>query len=127
MDTRQALGIVTEIQDEHHLDYGNAEAYILPGMDAIYVSVEAPNNATIGDIIPVCETTGRRDITNRLRDLMWNFDADDEFDELYSPEFMTHNGFSPSRFIAMLTEDQQYFENTADTLNTITNSKGQPR
>jgi hypothetical protein len=40
---------------------------------------------------------------------------------------MTHNGFTPSRFIAMLTEDQQYFENTADTLNTITNSKGQPR
>lgn len=117
MNIHQALGIVTTIMDELELNYGNAEAYIMPDMDALYVSLEAPNNATTGDIIPITATTERRDIVNTLRDLLWRFDADEEFDALYSPEFMEHNNFTPSQFILMLTEDQQYFEHAADKLN----------
>ncbi|MFT9059760.1 hypothetical protein [Bifidobacterium aquikefiri] len=117
MNTHQALDIVTSIIDEQELDHGNGEAYIIDDTDALYVSVEAPNNATVGDIIPITATTIRRDIVNALRDMMWRFDADDEFDELYSPEFMHHNGFTPSRFLNMLTEDQKYFEHVADRLN----------
>ncbi|WP_369343254.1 hypothetical protein [Bifidobacterium fermentum] len=117
MNTHQALDLVTSIIDERELDYGNGEAYIIDDTDALYVSVEAPNNATTGDIIPITATTTTGDIESRLRDMMWRFDADDEFDELYSPEFMHHNGFTPSRFLNMLMEDQQYFEHAADRLN----------
>lgn len=120
MNTRQALGIVTGIQETLELDYGNAEAYVMDDTNAVYVSVEAPNNAVIGDIIPVTDITTRRDITSAMRDAMWRFDADDEFDELYSPEFMSHNHFTPRMFLTMLTEDQEYFEHAADTLNTRT-------
>jgi hypothetical protein len=122
MNTRQALDIITSIMETLELDYGNAEAYIMDDMNAVYVSVEAPNNAVTGDIIPITATTARRDITNRMRDMMWRFDADDEFDELYSPEFMSHNHFTPREFLTMLTEDEEYFDHAGDILNNATTS-----
>ncbi|WP_044005996.1 hypothetical protein [Ligilactobacillus salivarius] len=38
-----------------------------------------------------------------------NFDADDEFEELWSYEFGQHNHFRPSQFIEMLLDDEDYF------------------
>ena len=99
------------------LDYGNGEAYIIEDTNALYMSLEAPNNATTGDIIPVSDTTTTHDIKNHLRDMMWRFNADEEFNALYSPEFMQHNHFTPTQFLVMLIEDQAYFEHAGDTLN----------
>ena len=114
MTTAKALDIVTTLIEEHDLDYGNSEAVITDGDDAIGVTVEAPNNSTISGFIPISKTTTKRDIVTSICDMMGEFDADDEFNELYSPEFMSHNGFTPSGFLAMLMEDQEYFEGKAE-------------
>jgi hypothetical protein len=76
--------------------------------------VEAPNNSTVSGVIPISKTTTKRDIVTSICDMMGEFDADDEFNELYSPEFMSHNGFTPSGFLAMLMEDKEYFEGKAE-------------
>jgi hypothetical protein len=114
MTTAKALDIVTTLIEEYELDYGNAEAVITDGDDALLVSVEAPNNSTVSGVIPISKTTTKRDIVTSICDMMGEFDADDEFNELYSPEFMSHNGFTPSGFLAMLMEDQEYFEGKAE-------------
>ncbi|GHT18519.1 hypothetical protein FACS1894189_6520 [Planctomycetales bacterium] len=36
-----------------------------------------------------------------------DFDADDEFTELWSHEFAEHNHFTPSRFLTMLQSDEK--------------------
>ena len=118
MTTAKALDIVTTLIEEYELDYGNAEAVITDGDDAIGVTVEAPNNSTIRGVIPISKTTTKRDIESIICAMMWRFDVDDEFNELYSPEFMSHNGFTPSGFLAMLTEDQEYFEGKAEDFQT---------
>lgn len=118
MTTAKALAIVTTLIEEHDLDYGNAEAVIMDSDDAIGVTVEAPNNSTISGVIPISKTTTKRDIKSIICDIMGEFDADNEFNELYSPEFMSHNGFTPSGFLAMLMEDKEYFEGKAEEFQT---------
>jgi hypothetical protein len=44
------------------------------------------------------------------------FDADNEFMELWSVEFANHNHFKPSQFIKMLQEDEKSFRELADKL-----------
>lgn len=114
MTTAKAIDIVTTLIEEYDLDYGNAEAVIMDGDDAISVTVEAPNNSIVCCVIPISKTTTKRDIEASIVDMMWKFDADDEFNELYSPDFMSHNGFTPSGFLAMLMENQEYFEAKAE-------------
>lgn len=115
MTTGKALGIMASLIEEHDLGV-NAEVTIMDGIDALHVTLEAPNDSTISDVILINETTTKRDIEARIRDMMWNFNADAEFDELYSPEFMSHNNLTPSGFITMLMEDQKYFKAKAKSL-----------
>lgn len=91
--------------DEYDLDHGNAECFIQD--HDLYVSVEGPNNATIGVSVPIgsSETLLRREIA----DYLYDFDADDTFDELWSPGFGEDNRFTPSQFIGMLQEDERFF------------------
>lgn len=46
-----------------------------------------------------------------------NFDPDEEFNELWSPEYGEYNKFKPSEFIKMLTDDKEYYEEKAQELN----------
>lgn len=117
MTTAKALSIMTSLIDEHDLGV-EAEVTALDGVDALQVTLVAPNNSTIRGFIPISKTTTKRDLEVRLHDMMWNFSADAEFDELYSPDFMSHNGFTPSGFLAMLMEDQEYFEGKAEEFQT---------
>ena len=89
---------------------------IVTGM---YVILEAPNNSTITaeiTINPFNETTQSlakylTQMTNKLYREMENalisFDADEQFNELWSQYLR----FSPSEFLAMLDEDQEFFMN----------------
>ena len=89
---------------------------IVTGM---YVILEAPNNSTVTaeiTINPFNETTESlakylTQMTNKLYRKMENalisFDADEEFNELWSRDLR----FSPSEFLAMLDEDQEFFMN----------------
>ena len=89
---------------------------IVTGM---YVILEAPNNSTVTaeiTINPFNETTESlakylTQMTNKLYREMENalisFDANEEFNELWSRDLR----FSPSEFLAMLDEDQEFFMN----------------
>jgi hypothetical protein len=51
------------------------------------------------------------------------FDADEQFMELWSKEFAEHNHFSPSQFIRMLQEDEKSFRGVAYMLRDYVEKK----
>ena len=52
-------------------------------------------------------------ILRAIADEIRKFNADDEFDEIWSIEFGRHNGFRASEFIQMLQEDEADFKERA--------------
>lgn len=120
--TNQEIKHLAEnIIDRYLLDYNNAEVYLQEGI--LYMTVEAPNHATIGVDVNlndwalnnkrVAEKIILKAIVERIR----TFDADDEFDDLWSTEFGRHNGFRASEFIKMLQEDEEFFKECAVKMN----------
>lgn len=119
--TNQEIKHLAEnIIDRYLLDYNNAEVYLQEGI--LYMTVEAPNHATIGVDINlndwilnkrVAEKIILKAIVERIR----TFDADDEFDDLWSTEFGRYNGFRASEFIKMLQEDEKFFKECAVKMN----------
>ena len=103
---------VEEFIETGSLDHGNSEVFVQN--DEIYMVVEAPNNATMGYSVP--EGSTMEDVYELNIAHMEDFDADDEFTEMWSREFGEHNGFSPSGFLEMLQEDEEYFRKTAKQL-----------
>lgn len=106
------IDIAEDIIETYELDYGNSETFVQG--NNVFVTVEAPNHATIGVAVP--NRTDRIGLARRLAYEMDSFDADEEFDELWSKEFAGRNHFTPSGFLRMLEEDQEYFDKTADAL-----------
>ena len=115
MTTGKALSIMASLIEKHDIGV-NADVTVMDGIDALHVTLEAPNDSTISDVILINETTTKRDLEVRLHDMMWNFNADAEFDEHYSLESVIHRDLTPSGFITMLMEDQKYFKAKADDL-----------
>lgn len=116
---------IKDVIDEYELDYGNAEVYADDDKKGVSYVVEAPNNSTVGDYLTVEEMeeeleyydtdddvrdTIREIVKNRIKTSVSYFDADDEFDELYT----TGMRIRPSEFIRMLQDDQDFFENLFD-------------
>lgn len=105
--------IAQSIIDEYDLDHNNAEINV--DDDGGQIVVEAPNHATVW--VDIClnkldkenEKQAQVTILNTIADKIKNFDADDEFEELWSYEFGQHNHFRPSQFIEMLLDDEDYF------------------
>ena len=112
MNDQTLLDTANRIIEEHDLDHGNAEAFIQDG--ELYMSVEAPNHTVICPVID--SVSDEWDLRGRLANWMRDFDADDEFNELWSRDFAKHNRRTPSQFINMLQEDQEFFKDTADNL-----------
>ncbi|MCH3973503.1 hypothetical protein [Bifidobacterium tibiigranuli] len=115
MNTKAAQAIAQTIIEAYELDYGSSEA-IIQETDLI-VELEAENSGTTQAWLPITESTDVYDIVRKIKEGMYAFDADEQFDELYSPDFARHNNLTPSRFIAMLLEDEQYFKNAADKID----------
>ena len=49
------------------------------------------------------------------------FDADNEFMELWDIDFANRNQFKPSQFLKMLQEDEVSFKELTDQLKKLTN------
>ena len=115
--TNQEIKHLAEnIIDRYLLDYNNAEVYLQEGI--LYMTVEAPNHATIGVDInlndwSLNEKIAEKIILKAIVERIRTFDADDEFDDLWSTEFGRHNGFRASEFIGMLQEDEAFFKDCA--------------
>ena len=118
MTTGKALHIMASLIE--HYDLGaNSKVTVMDVMDgipALQITLEAPNDSTIGDVILINETTTKRDLEVRLHDMMWNFSADAVFDDDYSLKSLIHNDLTPSGFLTMLMEDEKYFKAKADDL-----------
>lgn len=126
MNTKETLtnqeikSLAENIIDRYLLDYNNAEVELQEGI--LYMTVEAPNHATIGVDVNLNDWVLNKRVTEKIIikaivEQIRTFDADDEFDELWSIEFSRHNGFRASEFIGMLQEDEAFFKDRAVKMN----------
>ena len=95
-------------------------------IDTIVMTMEAPNHATVTGEIKLPELFGESNqplyptiydyisaISNlaysELEDVAHNFDAELEFDAIWSESFGRYNGFTSFEFTMMLKEDEEFF------------------
>lgn len=90
----------------------------------MYVILEAPNNSTMSAEIEFDEFDKESetiadyldktsdDLYYKIRDTLYSFDADQEFDELWHQD----SGFGAREFLRILDEDQEFFERAANRM-----------
>jgi hypothetical protein len=95
-------------------------------IDTIVMTMEAPNHATVTGEIKLPDLFDENDqplyptiydyintvsnlAYNELKDVAYNFDAEVEFDAIWSESFGRHNGFTAFEFATMLKEDEEFF------------------
>ena len=98
-----------QLIERYELDYGNSECFIQRnnGTDFLYTTLEAPNHGTVTATLPA--DSNARELRRAMADACASFDAEEEFNELWSPEFSQHNDLGPYEFINNLNDDQEYF------------------
>ncbi|MHA3723747.1 hypothetical protein ACXR2T_07695 [Leucobacter sp. HY1910] len=108
---------IQALLEAHDLDYGNAEVE-----DGDFMTVEAPNHATWRVDTDGFEDGGTMgDLKATIAQDLDDFDPDEQFDEIWSPEFGEHNGFTPRQFLDGLREDKAFFEHAAMRLRAEAN------
>ena len=110
--------VATEIIEKYDLDYGNSEIYFSgTHMD---VTIEALNHSTVTVTIPLDHELTEGEIDSQIRKEMgkvaMDFDAEETFEELWSPEFSEHNNMSAFTFVKILQEDEEFFQELATRL-----------
>ena len=118
-----SVDLAEEFLKNADLAHGNSQAYMQHG--ELRVTVEAPNNSTMG--VDVSEDATMGDLYRQVADYMYSFDADDEFNEFWSSEFGSRNQFTPSQFIDMLKEDEEFFHEMAGPLSRKASETAPPR
>ena len=112
------VNVAEDLIEDYALDFGNAETFIQD--NCLYCSIEAPCHATISLWVEKIEAETpvqcRKEIMQAMIDAMGDFDPEEEFNELWSPDFSRHNGISAFKFVNMLKEDAEYFSDTADRM-----------
>lgn len=95
-------------------------------IDSIIMTMEAPNHATVSGEIELPDLFDEDDqplyptiydyinaISNEayseLEDVAHNFDAEEEFNAVWSESFGRYNGFTAFEFTTMLKEDEEFF------------------
>jgi hypothetical protein len=84
-----------------------------------YFLVEAPNNADVH--IWVEKDADINNIICKTIKQLEEFDADEQFMELWDVNFANHNHFKPSQFIKMLQEDEESLKELTGELRKLTN------
>lgn len=83
------VNVAEDLTEDYELDFGNTETYVQD--DCLYVSIEAPNNSTIDFRVKKIKAETpvqcRKEIMQAMIDAMRDFDPEEEFDELWSPDF----------------------------------------
>ena len=103
---------------KYHLNDTNGYVYI-DKEHLIEFIVEAKNNATISiDIDQLKRAKTTNDVLRIVANEMLLFNADDEFNLIWSKEFGEQNNFKPSSFIQMLIDDQNQFQKAAIAIYT---------
>lgn len=102
-----------------HLSFGNSEVVV--NDDQVDVTIEAPNHTTLvvqflGNEVQKLKEKFMTTYATRAIQVIDSFDPDDTFNELWSKKFAEHNHFTPSGFIRILEEDQQFFKEERERL-----------
>ena len=112
------VNVAEDLIKYYGLDFGNAKAFIQN--DCLCCSIEAPYYTKMSfwanEIKNETPAQCRKEITQAMIDAMRDFDPEEEFNELWSPDFSSHNGISPVRFVDMLRADSEYFNAMADRM-----------
>ncbi|MFD3388570.1 hypothetical protein [Ligilactobacillus salivarius] len=115
---QEIIDLAQNIINRYSLDYDNAEVELFEN-DVLAIMVEASNYAIVEVTIDLSDWVledkkmVQKIILRAIADEIRKFNADDEFDEIWSIEFGRHNGFRASEFIQMLQEDEADFKERA--------------
>lgn len=108
---------VERIIEDYDLEHGNGEVFVQDGQ--LYVTVEAPNHATIGVNTPLLSSDEGTiaALKREMAEAMGEFDGVEKFTEYWSYDFGHHNGFTARGFLDMLLKDERFFHETAARLS----------
>ncbi len=104
---------INNLQELFNWIDSSKQCYVVEKYDDCF-TIQAPNNATWQ--IQFDKDDEIEDIIHKTIEQLGEFDADDEFMELWSREFAEHNHFTPSQFLKMLQEDEASFKELAGKL-----------
>lgn len=99
----KAAQTAQDFSDRYGLDNGNGEINV--DEQTLQMTVEGTNNTTVTFELPVDQVTDAN-LAKAMSQAVDDLDVDDEFNELWSPDFADNNGFTPSGFIQNLQEDK---------------------
>ncbi|WP_171299799.1 hypothetical protein [Enterococcus cecorum] len=120
METEKIIEMITTIASENYMLGDNSE--FLEQDNQILARFEGENHAMVSiwfDLDVMEELNSVEVLSYVLSTIIYRlrqFDADEEFNELWSTEFGEHNRFSPSEFIEMLKDDEEQFYDKAAIL-----------
>lgn len=117
--------IAQDMIDGYQLEHNNAEISRekYDGRDEVYVTLEAPNHGTVQVVYDAKKMKGldadklKKAVIGKAAHECYMFNAEEEFEELWSPDFGHHNEFTPLQFADMLKEDEKFFLKTSDAMN----------
>jgi hypothetical protein len=107
---------ITSIQGLYDLINKIDRAGILESGDDYFI-VECPNDANV--TVTFNPDDDIDEIIQNTIGTFEDFDADEEFTELWSVEFARHNHFVPTQFISMLNADERFLRKTTFELRKI--------
>src|SRR5699024_7634795 len=108
---------VNELIEDYNLNHNNAENYYNFETDEQIVTLEAPNHATftIQHKMNTGNTIG--DFRQRIVNEMQEFNAEDEFNEIWSNDFGNKNNMTASEFYIKLKSDETYFRSRSEDIS----------
>lgn len=120
METEKIIDMIEKIASENYMLGDNSELY--EQGNGIYAIFEEENNATIVIWFDLDELDGANSVeilSHVLYTIIYRlrqFDAEEEFNALWSTDFGERNGYTAFEFVEMLKADEQQFHQKADIL-----------
>lgn len=120
MEVEKIIEMIKTIASENYMLGDNSEFY--EQGNEIFALFEEENHSTIGiwfDLDVMEELNSVEVLSYVLSTIIYRlrqFDAEEEFNEIWSTEFGKHNGYTAFEFVEMLKADEQQFKNKADIL-----------
>lgn len=120
METEKIIDMIETIASKNYMLGDNSELYEQD--NGIYAIFEEENYSTITiwfDLDELEDANSVEVLSHVLYTIIYRlrkFDAEEEFNELWSDEFGKHNGYTAFEFVEMLKADEQQFHEKADIL-----------
>ncbi len=120
METEKIIDMIEKIARENYMLGDNSELH--EQENGIYAIFEEENHATIViwfDLDVMEELNSVEILSYVLSTIIYRlrqFDAEEEFNELWSTDFGERNGYTAFEFVEMLKADEQQFHQKADIL-----------